>query len=66
MGTLRKYSEAIECYNKVIEIDRNFKDVYTRKGFSLDNLGKLNEAYECFKKAIETDSNDKTAYHYEG
>lgn len=57
MDNLGKFTKAIECFNKAIQIDRNFKDAYYYKGVSLNNLRKFTEAIECFDKAIQIDNN---------
>ncbi len=44
---LRKYAEAIECFNKALQIDTNYQKAYFSKGCSLHELGKYTEAIEC-------------------
>ncbi len=52
LENLGKYSEAIECFNKAIQIDSKYIDAYNSKGISLNILGKYMEALECFNIAI--------------
>jgi tetratricopeptide (TPR) repeat protein len=53
LGELGKYHEAIECFNKAIEINPHYEYAWNNKGVALDKLGKYHEATECFNKAIE-------------
>jgi tetratricopeptide (TPR) repeat protein len=61
-----KFDEAIEAFNKAIEI--NPKDGYaiSRKGFALVNLGRNEEALEAFNKAIEINPKDDYALSRKG
>ncbi len=57
---LKKYEEAIECYNKSIENNPNVYDVYCAKGDALNNLDNYQEAIECYNKAIQINPNDSS------
>lgn len=46
----RRYDEAIECYEKALELDRNFYKAYTAIGRALSLQGKYREAAEMFEK----------------
>jgi len=50
-----KYSEAIECFDKAIAIDPNYKEAWNGKGVTLLLQGNYSEAIECFDKAIAID-----------
>ena len=52
---LQKYNEAIERYNKAIEINPDYMNWYN-KGFALYHL--FEEAVERYNKGIEVDPND--------
>ncbi|MHA1271497.1 MAG: tetratricopeptide repeat protein [Candidatus Helarchaeota archaeon] len=54
-----KYEEAIECYERALEIDPNDKDAWNNKGVALRKQGKYEEAIECYERALEIDPNDK-------
>ena len=55
LDRLGKYQEAIEYYDKAIEIDANFIDAQISKGWALDGLGKYKEAIEYYDKALDID-----------
>ena len=46
LGHLGKYEEAIECYNKSLEINPNDAIIYCNKDVSLEDLGKY-EVDDC-------------------
>ncbi len=46
----RRYEEAIECYEKVLELDRNFYKAYTAIGRAFSLQGRFREATEMFEK----------------
>jgi tetratricopeptide (TPR) repeat protein len=48
-----RWLEAIECFDKVLEISPNVAEVWNNKGFVLANLGRNEEAIHCCDKAIE-------------
>jgi tetratricopeptide (TPR) repeat protein len=52
-----KYDEAIQAYNKAIEIDPLDEVAWSNKGNALDDLGKHDEAIEAYDKAIEINPN---------
>jgi tetratricopeptide (TPR) repeat protein len=57
----RKFDEAIQCYDKVLELDPAFKRAWNNKGFALALLGKHGEAIQCYDKALELDQVDADA-----
>jgi len=63
---LSNYEAAVVNFNKVIEIDANYKWAYQEKGKSLFSLKKYQEAEDCFSKVIEIDPNYKWAYQWKG
>ena len=48
-----EYEKAVECFDKVIEMDDDFADAWHNKGLSFGNMEKYEKAVECFDKAIE-------------
>jgi tetratricopeptide (TPR) repeat protein len=52
------YSKAIECYEKAVKIDPNYKIALNNIGLALIYLSKYNESLEFFDKTLEIDSKD--------
>ena len=52
---LKRYDEAMKCYDKALEIDPKNANVLCNKGASLNELGKYDEAMKCYDKALEID-----------
>jgi len=53
LSNLGKHKGAIECYDRAIKIDPNYKEAWNGKGVSLRKLGQQKDADRCFAKAIE-------------
>ena len=62
MERLKKYEEAIECYEKALEIDPNDGNAWFFKGLALENFEKYDEAIACYERALEIDPKDKDAW----
>ena len=58
-----KYEEAIECFDKAIEINPDFVCAWHGKGRVLYEQGKYEEAIKCYDKAIEIDPNLAYVWH---
>jgi tetratricopeptide (TPR) repeat protein len=58
LGKLGKHEEAIECYDKVIELDPENEAAWINKGNALCNLNKYEEGIKCCDKAIKMDPPD--------
>ena len=54
---LKKYNEAIECFDKAIILNPNDAELFHNKGIVLNDLNKYNAAIECFNKAFELNQN---------
>jgi tetratricopeptide (TPR) repeat protein len=70
---LNRYEQAIQCFDKAIEIDATDMKIWNSKGSLLGSLGRYEQAIQCFDKAIEIDPhnlavlrNKGTALHYLG
>lgn len=49
------YEEALEAFNKAIQLDPQFANAWYRKGLVLNNLGRKEEGKEALNKAYELD-----------
>jgi len=63
-ASLKKYEEAIICYEKALESDPSLKESHYNKGRALSVLGRFPEAIESYEKAIELDENYEEAKKY--
>jgi tetratricopeptide (TPR) repeat protein len=54
--------EAIECFNRAIEIDPNITDAWYNKGIALINQENLTGALECMQKAAGLDPDFTVAW----
>jgi len=61
-----RYKEAIECYDRALEIDPQFNKTWNNKGIALDDLGRYEEAIECYDRALEIDPQYKWAWNNKG
>jgi tetratricopeptide (TPR) repeat protein len=52
-----RMEEALEFFNKAINIDPNFPDTYYYMGMAYYNKGMFEEAYKSFKKVFQVDVN---------
>jgi len=48
---LDRYEEALEAFNRSIEIDPDNADIWLSKGNALDKLGRHEEASEAFARS---------------
>src|SRR6478609_8228362 len=53
LAILGKYNEAIECFDKALEIKPDYFEARYLKGKALADLGKYDKAIECYDKALE-------------
>ena len=63
---LKKYREAIQDYNKVIELNPNFVNAYYNRGIAKFNLQDYREAIQDYNKVIELNPNYADAYYSRG
>jgi len=50
-----KYEEALECYDRAIEIDPTSLDAWLCRGYTLQEMKKYEDAISSYSKAIELD-----------
>jgi tetratricopeptide (TPR) repeat protein len=48
-----KYEEAIECYDRAIELDPESSDAWGAKGVALDHADQIEEALKCYNRSTE-------------
>ena len=58
-------TEAIEYYDRALEIEPNKARTWYNKGVGLDNLGEHDEAMKCYDKSMELSPNDFMAWYNE-
>ena len=63
---LKKYDEAIEDYNKAIELAPDNAKIYDERGLIYDKLEKYDEAINDFTKAIQIAPNSSKFYRSRG
>ena len=51
------YEEAIDCFDKALELYPNFAEAYNNKDLALAKLGMNNEAIVCYEMAIQYNPN---------
>jgi tetratricopeptide (TPR) repeat protein len=58
LNGLKKYNEAINCYDKAIEIIQNYGGAWYHRGKALNSLGMNKEAKASFDRAKELGYNE--------
>ena len=61
-----KYDEAIQAFDKAIELKPNYAEAWNLKGIAFCQLGKFDEAIQAFNKAIELKPNYALAWLEKG
>jgi tetratricopeptide (TPR) repeat protein len=63
---LGKYNYAIECYDKILEIDVNDLEVILNKALTMNKLGRYSEAIDWYDKALKTEPKHINALNNKG
>ena len=63
---LERYDEAIQYFDKALQIDPNDTVALNNKGDALYQLGKYDEAIQNYDKALQIDPNDTVALNNKG
>lgn len=61
-----KYKEAIESYNKAIELNPRYADAYRYRGEAYDEMGEYDKALEDYNKACQLNPKDPFAFQSRG
>lgn len=61
-----KYTEAIECFNKALELNDTHVACLFYKGVSLYGLDQYKKSIEYFDKVLKIDTEHGEAWHYKG
>ena len=61
-----KYKDAIEDYNKAIELNLQYAEAYNNRGVANFNLGKYKKAIKDYNKVIELNPQYAEAYNNRG
>jgi len=62
----RRFSDAIVCFDRVLELDPDHADAWREKGICLKELGRYEEALRCFDQAIAIDMEVPATYYAKG
>ena len=62
----KESQDALEYYNKILELNSRDTKVWNNKGTIFAKTGKYHEAIKCFDKVLEIDPNDAAAWHNKG
>jgi tetratricopeptide (TPR) repeat protein len=63
---MNKYNEAIQCYDKALEINPRDAKAWNNKGLAYADMNKYNEAIQCYDKALEINPRDAEAWYNKG
>ena len=57
----KKYDEAIQCFNKAIELNPSYELAWNNNGTTLYMLKRYKEAIKCFDEVLKINPNNETA-----
>jgi len=63
LNNLGKYQEAIEAFDRVVEMDPSNSYAWNNKGYALNNLGRYEDGLQAFAKALVMDPNNIYAWN---
>ena len=66
LDSLGKFDEAIQSYDKAIEIEPYRVEPRLNKGYALGKLGKIEEEIRCYESAIAIDPNSALVWYNKG
>jgi tetratricopeptide (TPR) repeat protein len=66
LGKSGHYEEALQAFDKALELNSDVSTAWYNKGIALDNLGRYEEALQVYNKALELKSEDSDTWHRKG
>jgi tetratricopeptide (TPR) repeat protein len=66
LDQLGRYEEAVECFDKVLEINPKDAEALNNKGSSLIKMNRYEEAVECFDEALTIDPHNFVTHYNKG
>ncbi|NJD53380.1 MAG: tetratricopeptide repeat protein [Candidatus Methanoperedens sp.] len=60
------YQEAIQCYDKALEINPGMADVWNNKALAMARIARYEEAVTCYNKAIDLKPDDEEVIYNKG
>jgi tetratricopeptide (TPR) repeat protein len=66
LASVGLHQEAIDCYDRTIDIDSQYSEPWNNKGISLDSLGRHQEAIDCYAEALGIDPQCVAALNNKG
>jgi tetratricopeptide (TPR) repeat protein len=64
--SLDKASEALACYDEILEMEPNHREALVKRGMALEQLRRIEEALSCYDRAIAADASMTIAYLQKG
>ncbi len=61
-----QFDDALNCFNKMIELTPNDDEAFLSRGSCWFNKGKFQQAFDDFKKASELNPNNAQAFYNKG
>ena len=58
---LKKYHDAILCFDNALKINPRVSDIWLNRGIALVKLNEFDEAMDCFDRAVQLDPNNNSA-----
>ena len=53
LARMGRYREALDCYNRAIDLNPAYKDAWMNKGYVLIKLDRCTEAKECAEQVLK-------------
>jgi len=63
---LGKYQDALAAFDKALELEPAYTEVFYYKGFALQKIGRYQEAVEAFERNLEKDMSNSPGYYFQG